>query len=91
METSLKSPATIRFWIRRASAAVLIAAILHNDYNGISPFKISDALICDGHELVLNLIDRRTVMTRVAFRYALGKYCFRNAGDSKGISWRSKY
>ena len=82
------------FWVRRASAVVLIPAILHNDYNGISPFMISDALICDGHELVLKgygwmlkcysqaepetvkryLIDRRAVMPRVAFRYALEKY-----------------
>lgn len=82
------------FWVRRASAVVLIPAILHNDYNGISPFMISDALICDGHELVLKgygwmlkcysqvepktvkgyLVDRRTVMPRVAFRYALEKY-----------------
>ncbi len=32
------------FWVRRASAVVLIPAIFHNDYNGISPFMISDAL-----------------------------------------------
>lgn len=82
------------FWVRRASAVVLIPAILHNDYNGISPFMISDALIGDEHELVLKgfgwmlkcysqaepetvkkyLIDRHTVMPRVAFRYALEKY-----------------
>ena len=82
------------FWVRRASAVVLIPAILHNDYHGISPFMISDALICDGHTLVLKgygwmlkcysqvepetvkgyLIDRRTIMPRVAFRYALEKY-----------------
>lgn len=82
------------FWVRRASAVVLIPAILHNDYRGISPFMISDALLCDRHELVLKgygwmlkcysqiepetvkkyLIDRHTVMPRVAFRYALEKY-----------------
>lgn len=82
------------FWVRRASAVVLIPAILHNDYNGISPFMISDALIYDGHELVRKgygwmlkcysqvepetvkeyLIDRRAVMPRVAFRYALETY-----------------
>ncbi len=82
------------FWVRRASAVVLIPAILRNDYTGISPFMISDALICDEHELVLKgygwmlkyysqmepetvkeyLIDRHTVMPRVAFRYALEKY-----------------
>lgn len=41
------------FWVRRASAVVLIPAILHNDYKGIYPFKISDALLSDEHNLVL--------------------------------------
>lgn len=82
------------FWVRRASAVVLIPALLHRDYDGISPFMISDALLCDEHELVRKgygwmlkcysqaepetvkkyLIERRAVMPRVAFRYALEKY-----------------
>lgn len=40
------------FWVRRASAVILIPAILHHDYNGISPFMVSDALIHDEHDLV---------------------------------------
>ncbi|MCH5271753.1 MAG: DNA alkylation repair protein [Lachnospiraceae bacterium] len=40
------------FWVRRASAVVLIPAILHNDYEGIRPFLISDALMFDQHDLV---------------------------------------
>ena len=40
------------FWVRRASAVVLIPAILHKDYEGICPFQISDALLCDQHDLV---------------------------------------
>ncbi|MBQ8822520.1 MAG: DNA alkylation repair protein [Lachnospiraceae bacterium] len=40
------------FWVRRASAVVLIPAILHNDYDTIAPFEISDALMSDQHDLV---------------------------------------
>lgn len=41
------------FWVRRASAVILIPAILHNDYDGINPFIISDRLMKDEHDLVL--------------------------------------
>lgn len=40
------------FWVRRASAVVLMPAILHNDYEGICPYQISDALLFDRHDLV---------------------------------------
>lgn len=40
------------FWVRRASAVILIPAILHGDYEDLSPFIISDALMTDGHDLV---------------------------------------
>ena len=40
------------FWVRRASAVILIPAILHNDYEGIDPFRISDSLMKDEHDLV---------------------------------------
>lgn len=40
------------FWVRRAAAVVLIPAIMHDDYKGIDPYQISDALIYDGHDLV---------------------------------------
>lgn len=40
------------FWVRRASAVILIPAILHNDYDGICPYRISDALMLDEHDLV---------------------------------------
>ncbi len=41
------------FWVRRASAVVLIPAILRNDFEGIQPLLISDRLMNDEHELVL--------------------------------------
>ena len=41
------------FWVRRASAVILIPAILHNDYEGINPLVISDKLMNDKHYLVL--------------------------------------
>ncbi len=41
------------FWVRRASAVILIPAILKNDYEGINPFAISDCLMSDEHDLVL--------------------------------------
>lgn len=40
------------FWVRRASAVILIPAILHDDYAGISPLTISDSLMTDKHDLV---------------------------------------
>ena len=40
------------FWVRRASAVILIPAILHNDYQGIEPLTISDLLMYDKHDLV---------------------------------------
>lgn len=41
------------FWVRRASAVVLIPAILHQDYDGMDPLMISDRLLKDEHDLVL--------------------------------------
>ncbi len=41
------------FWVRRASAVVLIPSILRNDFEGIQPLLISDRLMNDEHELVL--------------------------------------
>lgn len=40
------------FWVRRASAVILIPAILHNDYDGLEPLSISDLLMSDRHDLV---------------------------------------
>lgn len=40
------------FWVRRASAVVLIPSILHDDFAGIFPFQISDALLGDSCDLV---------------------------------------
>lgn len=41
------------FWVRRASAVVLIPAISKKDYEGIDPLSIVDALLLDKHDLVL--------------------------------------
>lgn len=41
------------FWVRRASAVVLIPAISKKDYDGINPLMIADALLVDDHHLVL--------------------------------------
>ena len=41
------------FWVRRASAVILIPAIMKNDYEGMEPFTISDRLMLDSHDLVL--------------------------------------
>ena len=40
------------FWVRRASAVVLIPAISKNDYDGINPFEIADRLLNDENDLV---------------------------------------
>ena len=41
------------FWVRRASAVILIPSILKNDYDQIDPFAISDRLMSDKNQLVL--------------------------------------
>ena len=41
------------FWVRRASAVILIPSISRNDYAGLDPFKIADRLMNDENELVL--------------------------------------
>lgn len=41
------------FFVRRASAVILIYPIKHNKYQNIKPFLISDALMNDNHYLVL--------------------------------------
>ena len=40
------------FWVRRASAVILIPLILHGNYEGIDPLVISDSLMMDEHDLV---------------------------------------
>lgn len=40
------------FWVRRASAVVLIPSILREDYAGLEPFSLVDRLLADGHDLV---------------------------------------
>ncbi len=59
------------FWVRRASAVILIPSIMKEDYDGIEPFVISDRLMNDEHDLVqkgygwmlkaLSQTDRRAV------------------------------
>lgn len=40
------------FWMRRASAVILIPSIWHDKYKETNPLKISDILITDEHDLV---------------------------------------
>lgn len=40
------------FWVRRASAVVLIPSILRDDYSGLMPFAVADRLLTDPHDLV---------------------------------------
>lgn len=41
------------FWVRRASAVILIPSLLRNDYGGLMPFEIANRLMNDNNELVL--------------------------------------
>ena len=81
------------FWMRRAAAVVLLVSIRRDEYMDINPFQVSDALMNDGHYLVLKrygwmlkefskkepdivfnyLLKNKTVMPRIAYRYALQK------------------
>lgn len=40
------------FWVRRASAVVLIPSIMRDDYAGLDPYAIADRLLEDPHDLV---------------------------------------
>ncbi|MDO4312973.1 MAG: DNA alkylation repair protein [Eubacteriales bacterium] len=67
------------FWVRRASAVILIPAIKKNDYNGIEPLEIANRLMLDEHDLVLkgygwmlkslSQIDQRCVMEYLIENY----------------------
>jgi 3-methyladenine DNA glycosylase AlkD len=41
------------FWVRRASAVILIYPIKHHKYEGLKPFDIADLMMNDKHDLVL--------------------------------------
>lgn len=41
------------FWVRRASAVILIPTIKKNEHDGIHPLEISNRLMLDKHDLVL--------------------------------------
>lgn len=41
-----------QFWMRRAAAVTLIPALHKDQYSEFDPFVISDALMCDEHDLV---------------------------------------
>lgn len=41
------------FWVRRASAVILIPTIKKNEYDGIDPLEIANRLMLDEHDLVL--------------------------------------
>lgn len=40
------------FWVRRASAVVLIPSVMRDDYEGFEPYAIADRLLTDPHDLV---------------------------------------
>lgn len=40
------------FWVRRASAVVLIPSVMRNDYEGLEPYAIAGRLLSDTHDLV---------------------------------------
>lgn len=40
------------FWVRRASAVVLIPSVMRKDYAGLAPFSVADRLLTDPHNLV---------------------------------------
>lgn len=40
------------FWVRRASAVVLIPSVMRDDYEGLEPYAIADSLLSDPHDLV---------------------------------------
>ena len=40
------------FWLRRASAVILIPSVMRDDYAGLEPYAIADRLLKDPHDLV---------------------------------------
>ncbi len=61
------------FWVRRASAVVLIPSVMKDDYAGLEPYAITDRLLSDPNDLVqkgcgwmlkcLSLVDREGVIS----------------------------
>lgn len=76
------------FWVRRASAVVLIPAILHNDYDGIDPFIISDRLMNDEHDLVLKGYGWMLKSVSQIDQSAVEKYLIENHAVMPRVAYR---
>ena len=89
------------YWVRRASAVILIPAILHKDYEGINPLMISDLLMSDEHDLVqkgygwmlksLSQVDMETVTNYLIDNHTqMPRTAYRYALEKYGQQTRTK-
>lgn len=76
------------FWVRRASAVILIPAILKNDYEGINPFEISDRLMLDEHYLVLKGYGWMLKALSQVDPNSVKKYCIKNCKKMPRVAYR---
>lgn len=76
------------FWVRRASAVILIPAILHNDYDDIDPFIISDRLMNDEHDLVLKGYGWMLKSVSQIDQSAVEKYLMKNHKVMPRVAYR---
>ncbi len=76
------------FWVRRASAVILIPAILHNDYDGINPFIISDKLMNDKNDFVLKGYGWMLKSVSLTDRSAVEQYLIKNHAIMPRIAYR---
>lgn len=76
------------FWIRRASAVILIPAITHNDYDNINPLIISDALMEDEHDLVRKGYGWMLKALSKVERDAVKKYLIANHARMPRVAYR---
>lgn len=76
------------FWVRRASAVILIPAILNNDYDGIAPLKISDRLMLDENDLVLKGYGWMLKVLSQSDRLCVEEYLIKNYKKMPRVAYR---
>lgn len=76
------------FWVRRASAVILIPAILKDDYDGINPFEITNRLMNDEHDLVLKGYGWMLKAFSQVDRISVEKYLIENYKKMPRVAYR---
>lgn len=76
------------FWMRHASAVILIPSIWHNKYFETNPLKIADILMADDHDLVRKGYGWMLKILSIKEPLLVFEYLLKNKGVIPRISYR---